>query len=172
MGRLRCGREAWRKPAPPRPLPTHPGPFSRTQAPSHAPGPLPTHPGPLLNEFGEVIGVNTAIRANAAGIGFAIPIDTAEKAVRILAEGKKIPHAYRSVLRAPPHSVDVACSGCPGRPGHEASALGGSVHLGGAPPPLRRQRQHPGPPPASAKSHRQRAHGVARVASDTTLTPL
>tara|TARA_B100000768_G_C11202752_1_gene342490 strand:+ start:202 stop:387 length:186 start_codon:yes stop_codon:yes gene_type:complete len=33
----------------------------------------------LLNEFGEVIGVNTAIRANAAGIGFAIPIDTAEK---------------------------------------------------------------------------------------------
>ena len=33
----------------------------------------------MLNEFGEVIGVNTAIRANAAGIGFAIPIDTAEK---------------------------------------------------------------------------------------------
>ena len=26
--------------------------------------------GPLLNEFGEVIGINTAIRANAAGIGF------------------------------------------------------------------------------------------------------
>jgi len=53
--------------------------------------------GPLLNEFGEVIGVNTAIRANAAGIGFAIPIDTAEKAVRILAEGKKIPHAYLGI---------------------------------------------------------------------------
>ena len=33
--------------------------------------------GPLLNEFGEVIGINTAIRANAAGIGFAIPIDSA-----------------------------------------------------------------------------------------------
>lgn len=26
--------------------------------------------GPLLNEFGEVIGINTAIRANAMGIGF------------------------------------------------------------------------------------------------------
>ena len=53
--------------------------------------------GPLLNEFGEVIGVNTAIRANAAGIGFAIPIDTAEKAVRELAQGKKIPHAYLGI---------------------------------------------------------------------------
>ena len=29
-----------------------------------------------------MVGINTAIRANAAGIGFAIPIDTAEKATR------------------------------------------------------------------------------------------
>ena len=28
--------------------------------------------GPLLNEFGEVIGINTAIRANAMGIGFGV----------------------------------------------------------------------------------------------------
>ena len=53
--------------------------------------------GPLLNEFGEVIGVNTAIRANAAGIGFAIPIDTADKAMRELAQGKKIAHAYLGI---------------------------------------------------------------------------
>jgi serine protease Do len=32
--------------------------------------------GPLLNINGELIGVNTAIRADAQGIGFAIPVDT------------------------------------------------------------------------------------------------
>ena len=53
--------------------------------------------GPLLNEFGEVIGINTAIRANAAGIGFAIPIDTAEKAMRELSAGRKIAHAYLGI---------------------------------------------------------------------------
>jgi S1-C subfamily serine protease len=31
--------------------------------------------GPLLNEFGEVVGINTAIRADAEGISFAIPIN-------------------------------------------------------------------------------------------------
>jgi len=53
--------------------------------------------GPLLNEFGEVIGINTAIRANAAGIGFAIPIDTASKAMRELAVGRRIAHAYLGI---------------------------------------------------------------------------
>ena len=35
--------------------------------------------GPLLNDRGEVIGMNTAIRANAQGLGFAIPIETAKR---------------------------------------------------------------------------------------------
>lgn len=33
--------------------------------------------GPLLNDRGEVVGINTAIRADAQGLGFAIPIETA-----------------------------------------------------------------------------------------------
>ena len=50
--------------------------------------------GPLLNDRGEVIGINTAIRAGAEGIGFAIPIDKAKAIKDRLARGEEIPHPY------------------------------------------------------------------------------
>ncbi|MEM8831578.1 MAG: HhoA/HhoB/HtrA family serine endopeptidase [Cyanobacteria bacterium P01_G01_bin.19] len=50
--------------------------------------------GPLLNDRGEVVGINTAIRAGAEGIGFAIPIDKAKAIKDQLARGETIPHPY------------------------------------------------------------------------------
>ncbi len=53
--------------------------------------------GPLLDRQGNVIGINTAIRADANGIGFAIPINKAKSLKDTLARGQKVPHPYVGV---------------------------------------------------------------------------
>jgi len=56
--------------------------------------------GPLLNERGEVIGVNTAIRANAQGLGFAIPINTAKRIADQLIATGKVEHPFLGIQMA------------------------------------------------------------------------
>ncbi len=53
--------------------------------------------GPLLNDRGEVIGINTAIRANAQGLGFAIPIATARRIADQLFDTGKANHAFLGI---------------------------------------------------------------------------
>jgi len=54
--------------------------------------------GPLLNILGQLIGINTAIQANAEGIGFAIPIDKARRVVEELLSKGAVAHVWLGLL--------------------------------------------------------------------------
>lgn len=54
--------------------------------------------GPLLNSRGEIIGINTAIRENAQGIGFAVPVNTIKRIVPILISAGEYPHPWPGFL--------------------------------------------------------------------------
>jgi len=63
--------------------------------------------GPLLNDRGEVIGVNSQIESSSSangssegsntGVGFAIPSNTVRKVIAALQEGGEVSHAYLGV---------------------------------------------------------------------------
>ncbi|MGJ5675839.1 MAG: HhoA/HhoB/HtrA family serine endopeptidase [Nostochopsis sp.] len=53
--------------------------------------------GPLLNDRGQVIGMNTAIIQGAQGIGFAIPINTAQRIAEQLISTGKAQHPYLGI---------------------------------------------------------------------------
>jgi len=56
--------------------------------------------GPLLNQRGEVIGMNTAIIGGAQGLGFAIPINTAQRIADQLVAKGRVDHAYLGIRMA------------------------------------------------------------------------
>ncbi|KOP25645.1 serine protease [Hapalosiphon sp. MRB220] len=53
--------------------------------------------GPLLNDRGQVIGMNTAIIQGAQGIGFAIPINTAQRIADQIISTGKAQHPYLGI---------------------------------------------------------------------------
>ncbi|MGI5911469.1 MAG: trypsin-like peptidase domain-containing protein [Syntrophomonadaceae bacterium] len=53
--------------------------------------------GPLLNMAGQVIAINTAVNAQAQGIGFAIPINTAKNVLTELMNGQKVIRPYMGI---------------------------------------------------------------------------
>lgn len=53
--------------------------------------------GPLLNDQGEVIGMNTAIRRDAQGLGFAIPVETFNRIAKQLFEDGEVQHPYLGI---------------------------------------------------------------------------
>ena len=57
--------------------------------------------GPLLNIHGELIGINTAIYAKAQGIGFAIPINLAQKITDDLITYGKVTQSWLGIIVQP-----------------------------------------------------------------------
>ncbi|MGB8701578.1 MAG: PDZ domain-containing protein, partial [Thermosynechococcaceae cyanobacterium] len=53
--------------------------------------------GPLLNQYGQVVGMNTAIIGGAQGLGFAIPIKTAQRIANQLVATGKVNHPFLGI---------------------------------------------------------------------------
>jgi serine protease Do len=97
--------------------------------------------GPLLNRRGEVIGITTAIIADAENIGFAIPIDLVKRLLPELLtrghvvrpwvgfQGQLVPEALRELLRIPMVTGLMVEVIEPGSPAERAGLHGGEVDL-------------------------------------------
>jgi S1-C subfamily serine protease len=57
--------------------------------------------GPLVNSAGQVIGVNTAVNADAQGVGFSIPIDVAKPIMQQALDGQELTRPWIGVYYVP-----------------------------------------------------------------------
>jgi Do/DeqQ family serine protease len=97
--------------------------------------------GPLLNAQGEVIGINTAILSSGQGIGFAIPINTAQRVASALIARGRVQRGWLGValeplnedlakaLGAPKSQGAVVKRVLPGGPAEKAGLLPNDVIL-------------------------------------------
>ncbi len=63
--------------------------------------------GPLLNMRGEVIGINTAIKAQAQGLAFAVPINMAKRVIADLKKFGRVQRAWLGLKTVDPRSVGI-----------------------------------------------------------------
>ncbi len=82
--------------------------------------------GPLLNMAGQVIGINSAVRANANNIGFAIPMEMVVQLLPMLLKDGKITRSAMGIV------VDEVSAADAQRINKEATGLAGSAMRRGA----------------------------------------
>lgn len=78
--------------------------------------------GPLMDVNGEVVGINTAVNAQAQGIGFAIPINTVKSVIDELVSKGKIVRPYMGVYLQP---LDKELASYFNAPGTDGALLAG-----------------------------------------------
>lgn len=94
--------------------------------------------GPLLNISGEVVGINTAIRGGAQGLGFATPINTAKRLLPQLKQGKvvrgylgmtiqEVTDQYKNAFNLPEARGALVQNVEPGKPADKAGVEQGDV---------------------------------------------
>jgi serine protease Do len=92
--------------------------------------------GPLLNLQGEVVGINSAIRANANNIGFAIPINMVKELLPSLLREGKVSRSGLGIIVDPVNESEMTRLGRPDRKGAVIKMIvpgGGADRAGLAP---------------------------------------
>ncbi|BAT71312.1 protease Do [Thermosulfidibacter takaii ABI70S6] len=85
--------------------------------------------GPLVNEYGEVVGINTAIIKNAQGIGFAIPINLVKNVFNQIVTTGKVSRGWLGVAAENSKEGPVITEVIKGSPAEKAGLKKGDIIL-------------------------------------------